>query len=746
MTQHGDGTQWKTIDGEEEKRVRERWLGRVIGNCEVKSFVGSGATGVVFRGKHTLLGKAVAVKVLPRHAAAAGSGNIERLLKEARAASSLEHPGLVQVYDIDVTDDGDYYVVMQFVDGMDLERIVGERGSLPYDLIINICLQAVGALAYLHERGFIHRDLKPSNILISKEGRVKLVDLGLVKSFGDPTRSDAGMIMGTPNYMSPEQAKGPAHTIPASDIYSLGATIYYMLTAKPPFEGETTADVIIKHATEPTPPLRRFRPDIPRPLERTIERMLEKEPVSRPGLDEITAALKRLENEEYSIQWLFLEASLEEDHLAASLFLVEHGAETGYLGFSEVEQALHIQGELFAHGVRSSLAKIMIDEGFLGEATLEAFAAEYARLRPRQEEAALTALAETGKFDVNLLGRMYSPAAAIDTGPLEILLSDGALSSADYKKYQRLVRNRMLRNLRASLLTFLPIGEKERGELLARLEKADTAQDVSVLTLAVSEGLVAEETAWTAVGLLLRRAAREHVSGNVGTSLAQIEEAAAGAAGEALNLAELSLEGSPACPVCGADLDSKGRCPDCSRRPVKESAESAEEAVLLVASVVEDDEPDGAEAIFTAAVVDDDPSKPLSAEGMDGVVSRSVPDDSPLPYPRRERSGDGAWGILTGDDEDKNGYALEDMARLIEAGYLTRNTTVKGPTTGGNWVFARSAPALSRFLGTCPHCEAEVSEGDAECPRCRRLIDMPGQLAEKPSRNRIDTLRDWLGL
>lgn len=688
------------IAWDEEEEVRKRWLGRTVGNCEVEAVVGAGAMGVVFRGRHVLLDKPVAIKVLPRRVAKAGAGHIERLLKEARAAGALEHPGIVQVHDISVTDDGDYYIVMQLVEGADLARLLSERGPLPFNLVVNIGLQATDALLYLHERHFIHRDLKPSNIFINREGQVKLGDLGLVKSLGEPGKSDASLIVGTPEYMAPEQAKGTEYTTPASDVYALGGVLYFMLAGRPPFMAESGAEVLIKHATEPPAPLAHFRPDVPRLLERLVEAMLEKLPAARPELPTVANTLRRLEGKEDAAATPFIEYSLEEEHLAATAFLVRHGAAAGYLGISEVEEALRVQAELAVHGTKTSLPRILLDEGLLGEAALEAIAAEYVRSQPQAQSDALAALVAQGKIPAGLLDKAGAAAAAADARPpLDRLLSERALDTAAYKRYERLVRNHLRRDLRRRLLASLPITPKEQASLLERLETAE-ATDASALSLAVSGDLISEDTARVAAGLLFKQIARESKPAALASSMATVDEPVAEAAAPLVSLDEFRLEDAPLCIKCGGELDDKGRCPRCLAAP-----------------------------------------QPPPAPRQQPAASRPAP-----PYPRRERSGKGRWGILTDDPNDASGYTLDDLARLIAAGSLNGNSTVRGPATRGEWVFARRAPGLARLLGCCPHCLAAVPQKAAECPRCGRPLDTPLQAAAKPRRSRLEALRDWLGL
>ncbi len=223
--------------------------------------LGKGAMATVYKAKQVSLDRTVAVKVLPRKMSESAEF-VDRFYKEGRAAARLSHNNIVQAIDVGSTPDGLHYFVMEYVEGQTLYDImqpppVGLGRHFAEEEALDICIQMADALAHAHRRGLIHRDVKPKNILLTPQGVAKLTDLGLARATDDKqaAESEAGKAYGTPYYISPEQIRGDVDIDFRADVYSLGATMYHLVTGRPPFEGETPTAVMHKHLKQPlTPP------------------------------------------------------------------------------------------------------------------------------------------------------------------------------------------------------------------------------------------------------------------------------------------------------------------------------------------------------------------------------------------------------------------------------------------------------------------------------------------------------------
>lgn len=255
-------------------------VGRRLGGFRIIKSLGSGAVGTVYLAEQVALGRLVALKVLSGTRSASPE-HLARFVREARAVAKLVHPNAVQVYDIGEAA-GYHYIALEYVDGETVTDLLRRRGRLPWPAALEIARQAALSLGRGHEMGIIHRDIKPENLMLSRRGEVKLADFGLASLNDEPAITRHGTILGTPLYMSPEQAAGkPAG--PAADIYSLGATLYHMLTGQPPFDGKSGMAVVQKHVNaRPRPPVG-LVPDLPGPVSDLVLRMLAKQPEGRPG-------------------------------------------------------------------------------------------------------------------------------------------------------------------------------------------------------------------------------------------------------------------------------------------------------------------------------------------------------------------------------------------------------------------------------------------------------------------------------
>ena len=249
-----------------------------FGKYQVVKRLDEGAMGEVYMAYQPLLERRVAIKVLHPHLAT-GDDFVERFKTEASVVARLRHTNIMQVYDFDV-EDNRYYMIMEFLDGPTLKEEMIERAknkkSFTLYEIGYIVTALASALDYAHARGMIHRDIKPANIMFNGEGQVVLTDFGIVHIVADDEDKDAGQIIGTPAYMSPEQGAGLTVGAP-SDIYSLGIVLYQLLTGELPFTADSAMSMVLKHVNEPVPPLRRINPEVPPAVEAAIMKALNKE-------------------------------------------------------------------------------------------------------------------------------------------------------------------------------------------------------------------------------------------------------------------------------------------------------------------------------------------------------------------------------------------------------------------------------------------------------------------------------------
>ncbi|MCZ2340336.1 MAG: SUMF1/EgtB/PvdO family nonheme iron enzyme [Bacteroidales bacterium] len=257
-----------------------------MGDYILLDLLGEGGMGRVFKARHTRLDRDVAVKVI-RKEKLSRPNVLQRFQQEIRAAAHLTHPNVVLALDADECNGSPFYA-MEFVEGQDLSRIVQEQGPMPFPLACEYIRQAALGLQHAFERGLVHRDVKPSNLLVTPKGQVKVLDLGLAMLKEVPGGQDGarvtqdGFVIGTPDYLAPEQAQTPSQVDIRADVYGLGASLFFLLTGRVPFEGETPTDKLLKHITEPPPSVLMYRPDVPPPLDALIRAMMAKRPEERP--------------------------------------------------------------------------------------------------------------------------------------------------------------------------------------------------------------------------------------------------------------------------------------------------------------------------------------------------------------------------------------------------------------------------------------------------------------------------------
>jgi serine/threonine-protein kinase len=257
--------------------------GQRLGHYELQEFVGGGGMGAVFRALDTMLDRIVAVKVLSR-VQSNDEETLRRFKNEAQSAARLDHENIGRVHYVG-EDQGWHYIVFEFIEGINLRDVVDRDGPLPLADAVSYTLQVTDALAHAAQRDVVHRDIKPSNVLVTPGGRAKLVDMGLarlhqVEHSGDDLTA-SGVTLGTFDYISPEQARDPRNADVRSDIYSLGCTLYFMLTGRPPFPDGTVLQKLLQHQGEEPSDPRMLRPDLPDELLKVLRRMLVKVPQQR---------------------------------------------------------------------------------------------------------------------------------------------------------------------------------------------------------------------------------------------------------------------------------------------------------------------------------------------------------------------------------------------------------------------------------------------------------------------------------
>ena len=261
------------------------------GRYRIQRKLGAGGMADVYLAEDQELGRRVAIKILnDRHAN--DDQFIERFRREAKNAAALNHPNIVSIYDRGNAEDT-YYIAMEFLDGRSLKELIVGRGAAPINVAIEYARQILSALRFAHRHGIVHRDIKPHNVLVDGEGRVKVTDFGIARA-GTSQMTETGSIVGTAQYLSPEQARG-GEVDPRSDLYSLGVVLYELLTGKTPFDGDTPVEIAMKHLSNAPKPPSKLRPDVPPELDMVVLRALAKNPDDRyQSADEMEADLERV--------------------------------------------------------------------------------------------------------------------------------------------------------------------------------------------------------------------------------------------------------------------------------------------------------------------------------------------------------------------------------------------------------------------------------------------------------------------
>jgi serine/threonine protein kinase len=277
--------------------LQGRAKGFWVKNYKILDQVGIGGMARVFLAEHAIMRRKVALKILPT-AKCADPPSLARFLREARAIASINHPNVIRAFDIDQDADF-YYIVLEYAEGLTVGQYVEKHGPIPWPQACDFTYQSAAGLEHLLACGLIHRDIKPSNIIIEKTGTVKLVDLGLAVFFEekeiDPlTLKYDQNVLGTADYLAPEQAIDSHNVDGRADIYSLGATLCFMLTGEPPFPEGTVAERLHAHQTVPFEGVRQRAPDVPKDLDAILRKMLAKKPEDRfASMTQLRSALRR---------------------------------------------------------------------------------------------------------------------------------------------------------------------------------------------------------------------------------------------------------------------------------------------------------------------------------------------------------------------------------------------------------------------------------------------------------------------
>jgi serine/threonine protein kinase len=281
------------------------WIGQRLAGYTILRRIGVGGMGIVYLARHESLDRLAAIKFLTRHLTVEPA-YVELFLREARAAAKMNHPNIVGVYDAGCVGDEVYYFIMEYVEGRDLGAVQNELGNIPVGEAVGYIRQAAAALGYAHKKNIIHRDVKPENLLLTKEGVIKVADLGLAKWIGDEsTMTQSGWVLGSPHYISPERLRDAQTVDPRSDVYSLGATLYHLLTGRIPYEGSPPV-VMSMHLHAPLPNPREANPNLDYDICDILQRMMSKDPADRyQNMEDVEKALAA-----------YLDAPSHPDHLS----------------------------------------------------------------------------------------------------------------------------------------------------------------------------------------------------------------------------------------------------------------------------------------------------------------------------------------------------------------------------------------------------------------------------------------------
>ncbi|MEW6358765.1 MAG: protein kinase, partial [Planctomycetota bacterium] len=298
LTETSDKSSGKSSDKSSDNA--DPLIGKRLAHYLIVSKIGVGGMGAVYKAQNLRLNKTVALKIVAARLVKKDPSFLERFIREAQSAAQLEHPNVVTVHYVG-NEGGHHFIEMQYIEGNTVARLFNEPDPITPLEATQITIEAAKGLAAAHKKGITHRDIKPENIMITREGDIKVADFGLAGVGDESARTADGLIMGTPSYMSPEQCRGDKMD-KRSDIYSLGATYFHMLTNNPPYRGNTSKETIQLQINEPIPSVKELKPDLPVEVERVVTKMLAKDPAERyQTCDELLMDL-------YTVQQILLSA------------------------------------------------------------------------------------------------------------------------------------------------------------------------------------------------------------------------------------------------------------------------------------------------------------------------------------------------------------------------------------------------------------------------------------------------------
>lgn len=249
------------------------------GRYRLVAVQGNGGMAVIYKATDQLLGRTVAVKIL-RPSLTHDPAFLARFRNEARSVANLSHPNIVTVHDVG-SDGQTHYIVMEFIEGLDLKKIIKAHGALPIDRAINLAIQMCAGIGFAHRAGLVHADVKPQNILLSRDDLVKVTDFGIAQAFSETQPAERqSIVWGSPHYFAPEQARGEKPT-PASDVYSIGIVMFEMLTGQLPYSGASQQELAMAHIKDRIPLMTEINPSIPENLARIVYKTMSKEPSAR---------------------------------------------------------------------------------------------------------------------------------------------------------------------------------------------------------------------------------------------------------------------------------------------------------------------------------------------------------------------------------------------------------------------------------------------------------------------------------
>lgn len=267
------------------------FIGEQLGSFRLESVLGSGAMGVVFKATHEATGRKAAVKIVQGEVAE-NSKMLERFSREAEIVKQFRHPNIVRWLATGKYK-GTYYFAMEYVEGTTLDKVLQDRGQLPWREVVDLGIQVCDALQYAHQQGVVHRDLKPSNLMVTPDGRIKLTDFGIAKDLDRTALTAPGRTLGTAAYMAPEQIRGTPAVSHKTDLYALGALLYQMLVGQPPFTGASAVVLMHCHINEPAPRPSAKVEEIPKALDDAVVALMAKAPPDRPWDAEAVAVILR---------------------------------------------------------------------------------------------------------------------------------------------------------------------------------------------------------------------------------------------------------------------------------------------------------------------------------------------------------------------------------------------------------------------------------------------------------------------